>query len=131
MTFLEEHNTATPEERVQMKLSPQESFKELVIKGRRYVVDFHKMVQVRKDNKKDYKVRPPPGSSVIDESDDGPREQGHLRLTCEQCKASYTLRCVTSRSEEGDWADSRWCQDCWRPFLDKEEKKMDKIQKQR
>lgn len=114
-------------------LNPHNSagFKELVIKGRRYVVDFHKMVQVRKDNKKDYKVRPPPGSSVTDESDDGPREQGHLKLACEQCKASYTLRCVTSRSEEGDWADSRWCQDCWRPFLDKEEKKVDKNQKQR
>lgn len=132
-TFLEEHNTATPEERVQMKLSPQESFKELVIKGRRYVVDFHKMVQVRKDNKKDYKVRPPAGSVVSDQCQDGPREQGALQLKCEQCKESYTLR-QFSRCDDDDWADCRYCQDCWRVFLDKEkdveEKKGERSQKQ-
>lgn len=134
MTFLDEHDTATPEERVQMKLSPQESFKELVIKGRRYVVDFHKMVQVRKDNKKDYKVRPPTGSALSDQCQDGPREQGSLQLKCEHCKESYTLRHF-SRCDDADWADCRYCQDCWRAFLDKEkvveEKKGEKSQKQR
>lgn len=117
-------------------LSPQESFKELVIKGRRYIVDFQKMVQVRKDNKKDYKVRPPPGSPILSSvSEDGQREQGRLKLKCEQCDREYTLRTFGQRSDSGDWADCRYCQDCWRPFLDKEkqveEKKVEKNQKQR
>jgi len=118
-------------------LNPQESFKELVIKGRRYVVDFNKMIQVRKDNKKDYKVRPPAGSAVSDGSQNGPREQGHLQLTCEQCNQPYTLRRFGYRSEEDDedWSDCSYCHDCWRPHLDKqklvEDKKVDKNRKQR
>lgn len=115
-------------------LSSQESckFKELVIKGRRYVVDFHKMIQVRKDNKKDYKVRPPAGSPVRDGNHAGPTEQGHLSLKCEQCHQPYLLRPFNCRSDDdSDWADCRCCQVCWRPWLAVEEKKTEKNQKQR
>lgn len=114
-------------------ISPQESFKELVIKGRRYIVDFHKMVQVRKDNKKDYKVRPPEGSP--DGGHDGLREQGQLNLKCARCDQQYTLRTCTSRPDGGDWADCQKCQQCWQPFLDKEkvveDRKVEKNHKQR
>lgn len=114
-------------------LVTQDFFKELVIKGRRYVVDFNKMVQVRKDNKKDYKVRPPQGSAPGSGhgQEDGLRDEGHLQLNCEYCKGVYNLRQVTARSEETDWADCHFCQDCWRPRLDKEEKKVEKIPKPR
>jgi hypothetical protein len=119
-------------------VTPQDHFKELVIKGRRYIVDFHKMVQVRKDNKKDYKVRPPTGlrnSASQDGSQDAQQEQGLLILKCEQCQRTYTLREFEPRLDGEDWADCRYCQDCWRPFLDREkqveERKVEKTQKQR
>jgi len=103
-------------------------YKEFVCKGRRYLVDFLEMKQVRKDNKKEYRVRPPPGSS--DESQDGPREQGHLKLTCRQCHKPYSLRRLSTGSDDADWADCFVCEDCWRPFLDKEEHKVEKKQRQ-
>lgn len=125
-------------------LAPQDHFKELVIKGRRYVVDFQKMVQVRKDNKKDYKVRPPasgncaqiPSEAGPEGSQEALREQGDLKLACEQCGCAYTLRGppglnAESRSDEADWADCKYCHACWRPFLEKEEKAKDANQKQR
>lgn len=111
----------------------REAFKELVIKGRRYVVDFQKMVQVRKDNKKDYKVRPPMQLMEVskDNTDEWQRGQGDLPLTCEACQRVYTLRHAASISDDLDWADCHWCQSCWRPFLEKEDKKNEKNQQSR
>jgi len=128
--FVRKHNDKSliPENLVQ---SGSSRYKEFVCKGRRYLVDFLEMKQVRKDNKKEYKVRPPPGSPGTDESQDGPKEQGHLRLTCERCRKPYTLRQMQPGSDHDDWADCFYCLDCWRPFLDKEEKKVEKNPKQR
>jgi len=130
-----------PESESRESASGASRYKEFVIKGRRYLVDFLEMKQVRKDNKKEYRVRPPAGSA-IDESQDGPREQGHLKLTCVRCGKLYTLRHMligalgtlrhTLRADPVDWADCFYCHDCWRPFLeDKEEKKAEKNPKQR
>lgn len=129
--FVRKHN----DESLMLESESRESgvgssrYKEFVCKGRRYLVDFLEMKQVRKDNKKEYRVRPPPGS--IDESQDGPREQGHLKLTCRRCHKSYSLRRLPSGSDDADFADCFWCEDCWRPYLDKEEKKVEKNPKQR
>lgn len=111
----------------------REAFKELVIKSRRYVVDFQKMVQVRKDNKKDYKVRPPMQFKELPDSstDESQLGQADLALTCEWCQQVYTLRREISISDDLDWADCHWCQICWRPSLVKEEKKNEKNQKSR
>lgn len=131
--FVRKHNdkSSIPEPESRESGVGSSRYKEFVCKGRRYLVDFLEMKQVRKDNKKEYRVRPPPGAPVNDESRDGPREQGHLRLTCDRCHKPYSLRRMPPGSDYADWADCFWCVDCWRPFLDKEEKKVEKNPKQR
>lgn len=131
--FVRKHNdkSSMPEPESRESGAGSSRYKEFVIKGRRYLVDFLEMKQVRKDNKKEYRVRPPLGSPGGYERQEGPREQGNLKLKCTRCHKPYTLRRMPPGSDHGDWADCFYCQDCWRPFLDKEEKKSEKNPKQR
>lgn len=93
-------------------------YKEFVIKGRRYLVDFMDMKQVRKDNKKEYLVRPPASCGE------------NLELSCESCKKPYNIRDKASRSFDNDYATFSCCQECCKPIVEKEDKQS-KAEKER
>lgn len=71
----------------------EERYTSINVNGRKMHVDFLTMIQLRVDNKKEYKICPP----------QAPRSEA-CELTCQECKQLYTVsRC----------SDCRWCDTCY------------------